>query len=96
VIRIHVDGRTYWTLRRHVDGDYIARCTKLGLSVTGDTISEVRENIATSLNLLLTEAQRNAQLSTLLSRQRWVLSRAPPAALNEVHFELPFELALDR
>jgi predicted RNase H-like HicB family nuclease len=92
MVRVHIEGHSYWTVRQHRKGHYLARCDKLGLSAIGDTLTELREMIAQTLHALVAEALEEGRLDPLLAQHGWVLGRVLPAHRERVRFDVPYEL----
>lgn len=91
MIRIEVNGNVTWRVAKSSEGNWVAVCDPLNLTMEGASLDELHANIAEALNLLMSELLETGELETFLKNRGW---RAVPVGDQQgpMEFNVPYEL----
>ena len=97
VTTVEIRAQVQWNFfKDESSGRWIAICDPLKLTIEGDTHTELRENIADGLNLLLLDLVRENELNDFLTKRGWSVVGQAPTSGHEIQFDVPFELIAKR
>lgn len=89
---VNVQANIQWQVSRSPEGNWIAVCQPLHISMEGSTLEELEANIGDSLQLLLADLLAENELERFLQAHGWRLNTQPPKPNEKVEFAVPFEL----
>ena len=91
IIRIQVGGQIEWKVAKSNSGVWIAVCDPLGLTMEGDSLDDLYENIKDSVQLLMVDLLESGELNAFLQKRGWRLA-TQVAQKGPVKFDVPIGL----
>lgn len=96
VITVQVNAQVQWEFSQDAkSGRWIAICKPLALTIEADTHTELRENIADAMNLLMRSMMGSGDLDQFLRDRGWSTAHQQIAKGDgdrDVFFDVPIEL----
>lgn len=91
VIQIEVKGQVQWNVVQSTAGNWIGVCDPLKMTMEGETLDELQQNIRQSLQLLMEDLMNTGELEAFLREHGW---RAIPGPQQHgsVEFQVPYQL----
>jgi predicted RNase H-like HicB family nuclease len=91
VIQIEVKGQVQWNVGQSAAGNWIGVCEPLKMTMEGETLDDLQQNIRQSLQLLMEDLMKNGELEAFLREHGW---RAIPGPHQHgsVEFQVPYQL----
>jgi len=91
---IHINANVTWNAFRGPSGAWVGVCDPLGLTVGGDTWSELLEASSQAIDLLLQDLLEESELESFLRTRGWLPTTPLPALGEDVSFDLPFFMSM--
>lgn len=94
VIRIEVNGQVQWEVAQSSAGRWIGVCRPLGLTMEGDSLDDLYNNISESVQLLMEDLMDSGELDAFLRHRGWQAMPAPAGSQQQgpVEFQVPYDL----
>lgn len=92
VVQVLVQGQLQWEFWRTEAGTFLAGCRPLKLTLEAERFGELLEDIELALDALLKEMFRTNDFDRFLRERGWIVQGPIPAQLNDVRFDVPFEV----
>jgi hypothetical protein len=90
---VRIDASLLWKAARTQNGNWVAACDPLKLTLQSETWADLMEDIALSLDAILKEMLKTNELPRFLREHGWTaVGTIPsrPQAIRSVHFDVPF------
>jgi hypothetical protein len=87
---VRINGQVPWRTFLSREGNWIAICDPLKLTLQADTWGELMEEIAITLDALLKELLASNELDRFMREHRWTAIGQIPTQTENVRFDLPF------
>ena len=87
---VRVDAKLVWQVRQDKDGDWLAICDPLGLTLQGETWSDLMEDISLTLDAMLKDLLKSNELNQFLRERGWKLLGPVPELREDLRFDVPF------
>ncbi len=91
---VQINGNVQWRIGRTRSGNYLAVCDPLKLTLQAATLDDLAEDISLALDALLKDLWESNEFNQFLHEHGWVLLSPMPKRPEDVHFEVPFFLAM--
>jgi hypothetical protein len=93
---VHMEGRIMWKIGRSKEGNWIAICDALKLTLQAETTAELMEDIALALDALIKELLSTGDLNRFMREQGWKMISPLPKTkrLEDIYFDVPFSSTL--
>jgi hypothetical protein len=92
-VQIDIKARIPWACSKTANGNWIADCELLGLTIQSTRYSELTEDIGDALDMLFRDLLSSNELDAFLEEHGWTRTSVPlPAVPEEATFDVPFEL----
>src|ERR1017187_5257936 len=92
VIRIDVKTELQWQIGRSSAAQWIGVCPPLGLTMEGESLDDLLQNINESVQLLLVDLLETGELNEFLRHRGWRALPADPQQQGPVEFDVPYNL----
>ena len=92
IIRIQVDGQVQWQVCKTDTGHWVAMCEPFGLTMEGESLDELYDNIGESVQLLFEDLLDDGELDSFLKARGWTAQPLEVEKDGGVEFAVPFEL----
>ena len=87
---VKVDARVQWKMTQTRNGNYIAVCDPLRLTLEADNWADLMEDISITLDALLKDLLETNELNQFLLDHGWKLAGAIPTRHEGIRFDVPF------
>jgi hypothetical protein len=87
---VRVDAKLAWEVRRYQDGDWLAICDPLGLTLQAETWANLMEDISLTLDAMLRDLLKSNDLDQFLKERKWKLLGPIPQTRGDIRFDVPF------
>ena len=90
---IRVEANIAFRAYQNRDGIWTAVCDPLGLTVEGESWSEIWQSIDESLNIMFRDLLKQRELPSFLRARGWTMIRPQPVKpTSRVRFDVPFRV----
>ncbi len=93
---VKINAQIQWLYYETTNGNWIADCPPLGLTIQSARYSELTEDIKDALDLLFHDLLSSNELDTFLASHGWARTQELPARPSDADFDVPFELLMAR
>lgn len=90
---VRVEANIAFRAYQNQDGVWTAVCDPLGLTVEGESWTELWQSVDESLNIMLRDLLKNHELPAFLRARGWnMLRHEPIKPTSRVRFDVPFRV----
>lgn len=87
---VRVDANLIWQIRQYKDGGYLAICDPIGITIEGETMSELMEEISSTLDAMLRNLLKTNDLDRFMREHGWKILGRIPTPKRDIRFDVPF------
>jgi hypothetical protein len=94
IVRLNINNLQWKLLRDVPSGNWVAVCDQLGITMGGETFTELQECIGEGLNALFLDLLRDNQMDEFFRERGWSLVPLKPddAEGQDIKFDVPWFL----
>jgi predicted RNase H-like HicB family nuclease len=95
IIKIELNAQLQWQIGRSASDHWIGVCRPLGLTMEGDSLDDLFQNINQSIQLLMVDLLETGELDEFLRSRGWRALPANPHQQGPVEFDVPYNLLVN-
>jgi len=92
IVQIQVNGQVQWQVGRSSAGRWIGVCQPLGLTMEGDSLDDLFNNINESVQLLMEDLVETGEFDSFLRHRGWQAVPNGSQQQGPVEFQVPIDL----